>query len=207
MDQIEVISEFKASDELMDELKKDGIIKQLSEGELMLNESSRIHFIPIILSGSIKVFQTDDDIKEILLYYLKPGETCIMSVMGGFYDEKSKVKAVANEASEVLMVPVEKIGVLMKKHPEWINYILKAYHQRFDELLDVVNAIAFKKMDDRLLHFLRKRAEVGRSLELNITHEEIANELGTARVVISRLLKQMEKESLVALGRNRITLL
>ncbi|MCC5913618.1 MAG: Crp/Fnr family transcriptional regulator [Balneolaceae bacterium] len=207
MDTLKDIGEFQTSDEVIEELKRAGFIKLLNEGEVLLQESNPIQFIPIILSGTIKVYRTDDDIKEILLYYLKPGDTCIMSVMGGFHNEISKVKAVANEASEVLLVPVHKIGPLMKKHPEWINYILRIYHQRFEELLDVVNAIAFKKMDDRLLHYLKRHSNLSGELTMHITHEEIANELGTSRVVISRLLKQMEKEKLVELGRNRITLL
>lgn len=207
MEKLQDIIEFRASGEMIGELKKEGSIRKLKEGDILVQENHRIHFIPIILKGSVRVYQTDDDYKEILLYYLKEGDTCIMSYMSGLYNDVSKLKAVANEDSEVLMLPVHKAGLLMKNYPEWIEYILRIYHQRFEELLDVVNAVAFKKMDERLLLFLKKESEMRKSGSVRITHEELANELGTARVVISRLLKQMEREGLVELGRNRITLL
>jgi len=201
------ITEFRASGKMIEELKKIGSIRSLKSGDLLIQEQSRIHFIPIILKGSLRVYQTDNDYKEILLYHLKEGDTCIMSYMSGLYNEVSKLKAVANEDSEVLLLPIDQAGKLMKNYPEWIEYILRIYHQRFEELLEVVNAVAFKKMDERLLNFLNKEAEIANTKHLKVTHEVLANELGTARVVISRLLKQMENEGLVELGRNQITLL
>ena len=207
MEELQRITEFKASDEIINELKKVGVVKKLMEGDVLIQEHSIIRSIPIILRGSIRVYQTDDDYREMLLYYLKEGDTCIMSFMAGLYKVTSKLKAVAHEECEVLMVPVEKAGILMKNHPQWTEYIFRVYHQRFEELLDVVNAVAFKKMDERLLQFIKKRTEVSGEKSIQITHEELANELGTARVVVSRLLKQMENEGMVELGRNRITLL
>ncbi|MCA1801622.1 MAG: Crp/Fnr family transcriptional regulator [Rhodothermaceae bacterium] len=207
MEDLKQITEFGTSPGIVSELMKHGIVKKLKEGDILLQENAFISSIPIILKGSVKVYQTDDDLREMLLYYLKEGETCLMSVFGAMYREMSKVKAVANEASEVLLVPVDKLGYLAKEHPEWINYIFRIYHQRFQELLDVVNAVAFKKMDERLLQFLTRKTDIGRSRVIRITHEELANELGTARVVVSRLLKQMEKEGLIELGRNQITLM
>jgi len=195
------------SDKLLDELKTHGTIKTLDEGDVLFKEFSSIQSVPVILKGSIKIYQTDDDFRELLLYYLKEGETCIMSILDGLYNENSKIKAVAHEKSEVLLIPVHKLSVLTKNYPQWTDYIFKAYHHRFRELLDVVNAVAFKKMDERLLHYLKRKAELLGSKEIEITHEELARELGTARVVISRLLKQMENENHVELSRNRITLL
>lgn len=183
-----------------------GVVKTFAEGETILRENAFIQSIPIVLDGVIKVIRTDDDGREILLYYIAPGESCIMSFLGGMHHDTSKVKAVADETSEILFVPIEKVTSLLKENPQWLDYIFRLYHRRFEELLDVVNAIAFKKMDERLLHFLRKKAEIGSSKTIVITHEQLANELGTARVVISRLLKQMENEGLVKLGRNKIFL-
>lgn len=207
MNQLEKIAEFQTSQEFISDLKRYGQLKKLKTGEVLFEENTAIRAIPIILKGSVKVYQSDDEFKELLLYYLKEGDTCIMSVLNGLYNETNKLKAVANEDSEVLMLPVHKLGMLTKKHPEWIDYIFRIYHQRFQELLDVVNAVAFKKMDERLLQFLQKRGEVSGKRSIKITHEELANELGTARVVISRLLKQMEGNGLVRLSRNKITLL
>ncbi|MFU8861130.1 MAG: Crp/Fnr family transcriptional regulator [Cyclonatronaceae bacterium] len=207
MDELKQITEFGTSGAIVTELKKHGTIKKMKQGDILLQEHAFISSIPIILQGSIGVYQTGDDMREMLLYYLKAGETCIMSVFGAMYREMSKVKAVANEDSEVLLVPVDKLGYLAKEHPEWINYIFRVYHQRFQELLDLVNAVAFKKMDERLLNFIQRKTEIGRSPVIRITHEELSNELGTARVVVSRLLKQMENDGLIELGRNQITLL
>lgn len=183
-----------------------GVVKTFAEGETILRENAFIQSIPIVLDGVIKVIRTDDDGREILLYYIAPGESCIMSFLGGMHHDTSKVKAVADETSEILFVPIEKVTSLLKENPQWLDYIFRLYHRRFEELLDVVNAIAFKKMDERLLHFLQKKAEISASKTIVITHEQLANELGTARVVISRLLKQMENEGLVKLGRNKIFL-
>lgn len=207
VDQLKKIAEFEASDEFISDLKRYGQLKKLNEGDILFEENTSIRAIPIILKGSLKVYQSDEDFKELLLYYLKEGDTCIMSVLNGLYNENNQLKAVANEKSEVLLLPVQKLGILTKKHPEWIDYIFRIYHQRFQELLDVVNAVAFKKMDERLLRFLKQRSELSGKRSIKLTHEELANELGTARVVISRLLKQMESNGLVRLSRNKITLL
>ncbi len=207
IEKLKKVAEFEASEEFLNDLKRYGQLKTLKKGAVLFEENTAIRAIPIILKGSVKVYQSDDDFKELLLYYLKEGDTCIMSVLNGLYNENNQLKAVAYEDSEILLLPVHKLGILTKKHPEWIDYIFRIYHQRFQELLDVVNAVAFKKMDERLHRFLKKRAEVSGNRAIKITHEELANELGTARVVISRLLKQMESNGLVRLSRNKITLL
>jgi CRP/FNR family transcriptional regulator len=151
--------------------------------------------------------RTDEEDKEILLYYLKAGESCIMSFLGGMHHEMSKVKAVAEEDTEILFLPMEKVTLFIKEYPEWLDYIFRLYHKRFEELLEVVNAVAFKKMDERLFNLIQKKCDHAGSKTINVTHEQLANGLGTARVVVSRLLKQMEDEGLVKLGRNRIVLL
>jgi CRP/FNR family transcriptional regulator len=183
-----------------------GITKHFLSGETIVNENAPVRSIPIVTKGSVKVMQTDDTYKEMVLYYLRPGETCIMSFLAGLYHDTSKVKAVAEEDSEVLFIPVNKIHDLIREHPEWLNYIFQIYHKRFEELLEVVDAVAFKNMDERLLQFLQKRCEVMKTDTLTMTHDQLAQELGTAREVISRLLKKMEAEGLVKLGRNKITL-
>jgi len=206
MTQLSTLPEFKSSPQMVDKLLTAGVVKTFAEGDTILREKAYISSIPIVLDGVIKVIRTDDDGREILLYYISPGESCIMSFLGGMHHDTSKVKAVAEERCEILFVPIEKVTALIKENPQWLDYIFRLYHKRFEELLDVVNAIAFQKMDERLLHFLQKRAEIGASKTIAITHEQLANELGTARVVVSRLLKQMEDKGLVQLGRNKISL-
>jgi CRP/FNR family transcriptional regulator len=204
--ELDSLAEFKTSPGIKEKLSAYGIAKTFSEGDVILNENAYIKAIPIVISGSIRVMRTDDDGREILLYYIKSGESCIMSFLGGIHHDTSKVKAIAEEETEILFIPVDKVSLLIKEYPEWLDYIFRLYHKRFEELLEVVNAVAFKKMDERLLNFIKKKCELTQSHTLYVTHEQLANELGTARVVVSRLLKQMEDEGLVKLGRNKISL-
>lgn len=206
MEELNQIPEFKYAPGIKEKLLQYGNVKTFSEGETVQNENAYIRAIPIVMNGSIRVMRTDEEGREILLYYIKPGESCIMSFLGGIHEDTSKVRAVAEEETEILFIPVERIKELIRQFPEFLDYVFNLYHKRFEELLEVVNAVAFKKMDERLLHFIKRKAELTKSHTLYVTHEQLANELGTARVVVSRLLKQMEEEDLVELGRNKITL-
>ncbi|MEO5650965.1 MAG: Crp/Fnr family transcriptional regulator [Ginsengibacter sp.] len=207
MESLNNIMPFQSSPELKEKLYEHSIKKNYSAGEIILNENANIRAIPIVIKGSAKVMRTDEEDKEILLYYLKAGESCIMSFLGGMHHESSKVKVMAEEDTEILFLPMEKVWIFIKEYPQWLDYIFMLYNKRFEELLEVVNAVAFKKMDERLLDFIKKKGEHTQSKTLYVTHEQLANELGTARVVVSRLLKQMEDEGLVKLGRNKITLM
>jgi CRP/FNR family transcriptional regulator, anaerobic regulatory protein len=201
------IIEFKSSPLIIERLTDVGFIRIFKEGDIILNENAYIKAIPIVTNGSIRVMRTDDEGREILLYYITSGESCIMSFLGGIHHDTSKVKTIAEEETQILFIPIDKVGLLIKEFPEWLDYIFRLYHERFEELLDTVNAIAFKKLDERLLNFIRKKCELMNNSTLNVTHEQLANELGTARVVVSRLLKQMEEVGLVKLGRNKISLM
>lgn len=204
--ELDEIIEFKSSPLIREKLAEFGFAKTFAEGETILNENAYIKAIPIVTAGSIRVMRTEEDGREILLYYIKAGESCIMSFLGGMHDDTSKVKAIAEEETEILFIPIDKVSLLIKEFPEWLDYIFRLYHKRFEELLEVINAIAFKKLDERLLNFIKKKCEMTKSQTLYVTHEQLANELGTARVVVSRLLKQMEDEGFVKLGRNKISL-
>ena len=204
--ELDDLIEFRSSPEVRLKLLSYGIEKTFSEGEVILNEDTFVRAIPLVITGNVKVMQTDQNGREILLYYIKSGESCIMSFMAGLHQGKSKVKAVADEQTDLLLIPMEKVSLLIKEYPEWLDYLFRLYHKRFEELLEVVNAIAFKKLDERLLNFIKKKCEMTKSQTLYVTHEQLSNELGTARVVVSRLLKQMEDENLVKLGRNKISL-
>ena len=204
---INSLPNFQLSASFKENLEKYGTIKSFSEGEIILNENSYIRAIPFVKTGSIRVMRTDDEDREILLYYIKAGESCIMSFLGGMHHETSKVRAVAEEDVEIIFLPIEKLNTLMSESSEWVDYIFRLYHKRFEELLEVVNAIAFKKMDERILNFLLEKKKMSGSNEINITHQQLSEELGTARVVVSRLLKQMESNGIVKLFRNKILLL
>ncbi|WP_106916438.1 Crp/Fnr family transcriptional regulator [Chryseobacterium aurantiacum] len=200
-------SEFSSSPELVEKLYQNGITKNYNQGDIILDENASIRSIPIVMKGMLKVIRTEEDGREILLYYIKAGESCIMSFLGGMHNEKSIVKAEIEEDAEILFLPVDKVSLFIKEHPEWLDYIFRLYHKRFEELLDIINAIAFKKVDERLLNLLHKKVEITGINTINTTHEQLANELGTARVVVSRLLKQLEEDGRVKLGRNKIILL
>ncbi|MDD2984379.1 MAG: Crp/Fnr family transcriptional regulator [Crocinitomicaceae bacterium] len=207
MEELDEMMDLKSSPELVQKLKEYSIAKSYKAGSVVLNENAYINAIPIVTKGSIKVIRLEEDGREILLYYIKSGESCIMSFLGGLHNETSKVKAIVEEDAEILFLPMEKVTLLIKDYPKWLDYIFKLYHKRFEELLEIINAIAFKKVDDRLLTLLKKKEELMDSKVIQITHEQLANELGTARVVVSRLLKQLEESGVVELGRNRIVIL
>ncbi|MBP9924937.1 MAG: Crp/Fnr family transcriptional regulator [Cyclobacteriaceae bacterium] len=192
---------------LKEEVSAYGQLKKIPAGSVIQQEDSYIKAIPLVLKGSLKVMRTDINGQEILLYYITPGESCIMSFLGGIHNETSKVKAIVEEDAEILFIPVEKASEWVKKFPEWADFIFRLYHKRFEELLTAVNAIAFQKLDTRLLQLLKQKAELYRSNEIKITHQQLADELGTAREAVSRVMKQMENEGLVQLFRNKIILL
>lgn len=206
MEELQQITEFKTSPELVEKLQQYSIKKTYEAGDIILNENAHIRSIPIVTKGTLKVIRTEEDGREILLYYIKTGESCIMSFLGGLHNETSKVKAEVEDDAEILFLPIEKVSLFIKEYPQWLDYIFRLYHKRFEELLEVVNAIAFKKVDERMLDLLHKKVELTGNHTLNITHEQLANELGTARVVVSRLLKQLEEIGKVKLGRNKIVL-
>ena len=196
----------RSTEELINTLSNTGIRKTFRQGEIILRENAYIRSIPIVVAGSVRVLRSDDEGKEMLLYYIRPGESCIMSFLGGIHEDTSKIHAVAEEECEIAFIPIEKVNVLIKDHPEWLDYIFKLYHKRFEELLEMVHVVTFKKLDERILELLIKKSEVLGTKELQITHEQLAQESGSTRVVISRILKKLEDQNYLLLGRNKIIL-
>lgn len=189
---------------LIDNLKKEGTIRTFEAGATIIEEHDYIKYVPIVISGSIKVFKLDDDGRELLLYYIKPGESCVMSFLGAACHGPSRIRAIVEEKADVLMLPIHKAISLIKDNPAWLEFIFQLYNQRFDELLNVINAVVFQNMDDRLWEYLKTKVKMLRTKELNITHQQMADELGTAREVVSRLLKKLEKDNKISLGRNKV---
>ena len=207
MTTLEDIVEFKGSPQLVEQLYALSQVKLLNKGDHLLRENAYIKSIPIVMSGSLRIMRVEEDGKEIMLYYIQAGESCIMSFFSGLQEEKSILKAVADEEAEILFLPVEKLKHLMREFPQWTEYMFRLYHKRFQELIEVIDAVAFKKVDERLLSLLQKKASYLQTNKITVTHEQLANELGTARVVVSRLLKQLEDSGVVELGRNSIIML
>ena len=200
-------AEFSIDNALLEKLKKEGTIKTFPPDTVIIDENDYIRFVPIVLTGSIKVFKLDEEGREMLLYYIKPGESCVMSFLGATCNGTSKIKAVVEEQAEVLVLPVHKVTDLIRENPQWVQFIFELYNRRFEELLSVVNAIAFQKVDVRLWELLKTKVKMLKTEELNMTHQQIADELGTAREVVSRLLKQLERDKKISLGRNKIKIL
>ena len=198
----------KISDpEFRKEIEASKALKLFPAGSIILDINSYINYIPLVLSGSIKVMRTDEDGREILLYYLTPGESCISSILSGLTQDTSKVKVVVEENAEILMISLQQAKDWLRNYPEWTDFIFGLYQRRFEDLLEVVNAVAFQKADARLLHLLNQKSQLYKSNELSVTHQQLADELGITREAVSRVLKQIETEGKIKLSRNKITLL
>lgn len=175
----------------------------LDKGEVLLDQGAFITHIPIVLDGRLKVSQTDDDGHELFLYFIEPLESCVMTYTCCDGETKSKIRAVAETDSEVMMIPKEKLETLMGFRT-WRSFMMNAFRERFAELIDVLNSIAFTQLDQRLIKYLKEKA--GGQNSISITHQAIAEDLNSSREVISRLLKQLESQGKVSLGRNHIEL-
>ncbi|SFV32479.1 CRP/FNR family transcriptional regulator, anaerobic regulatory protein [Thermoflavifilum thermophilum] len=194
-------------DELLEKWMDAGDIRTFPAGAVLLQDGSYIRSVPVVLSGVVKVLKQNEEGREILLYYIQPGESCVMSFLGGLHEEKSKIKAVVEEDADVLLIPIDEVRRLIREEYGFVEFMFRLYHRRFEEVLSVLEAVAFKRMDERLLSLLHKKVLLNGSPQLQITHQQLADELGTDRVVVSRLLKQLENEGIVQLGRNRIVVL
>lgn len=193
--------------QLEKEVESFGQIKSFPAGTQILEEEGSIKSIPIVLEGILRVIRKDEAGKEILLYYIRPGESCIMSFLGGIHHEPSGVSAIVEEDARLLLIPVDKAGEWVKQYPEWTDFIFRLYHKRFEELLRVVNSIAFTDLGMRLKHVLKQKSALQKSRDLQVTHQQLADDLGSSREVISRLLKQMENRGELTLYRNKIHLM
>jgi CRP/FNR family transcriptional regulator len=192
--------------ELIEQLQEKSAIHSYDSEEYILHVGDQMSFIPIILNGSIKVLRENNVGEELLLYYIEGGDTCAMTLQCCMRKSKSEVKALAIEPSLVLMIPIENMEIWMEKYPSWRAFILQSYHSRMMELLETIDAMAFMKLDERLLKYLIDQAKITGSLELSLTHQQIAEDLNSSRVVISRLLKQLEVKGGIQLFRNKIVL-
>lgn len=193
--------------ELIKEIKQFGIIQQYREGDLIMDYGKYIRMMPIILAGTIKVYRLDDDGNEILLYYLSSNESCSMAYSCCIEAKKSEVKAIAEDEVELIAIPHMKLDEWLCKYSSWKNYIMRSFNERFIELLKSIESIAFHKLDERLVEYLKEKQRITGSSVIKASHSLIADELATSRVVISRLLKQLENSKKIILYRNEIKLL
>jgi CRP/FNR family transcriptional regulator len=193
--------------ELIQELRKKAKPVSIKSGETILDYGQIVRSMPIIVSGVVKVYRQDDEGREILLYYVNSKESCAMTFTCCMEQFPSEIKAVAEEDVEMLTVPIDVMDEWLMKYPTWKSFVMTTIRNRFNEMLHSIDQIAFHKLDDRLISYLKQKSDTTGSKLINLSHEQIANDLATSRVVISRLLKKLENEKLLLLYRNQIKLL
>lgn len=193
---------------LLEEIHKLASIRTVEPGTVLMNAGQPVRFVPIVLSGSIKILRpgTGADEGEMLLYYLNPSDSCALSFNSLLTGQLSQIRAVVEEKAQVLMIPVEVADDWLSRYPRWRAFVFQTYQKRFDSLLETLDSVAFRQMDERLLDYLHRRMALTGSHTLYTTHEDIARDLNTSREVISRLLKQLERLNRVDLSRNKISL-
>jgi CRP/FNR family transcriptional regulator len=188
---------------LREEIVNNCEVQLFSKGDVIVREGQFVKILPIVLSGALRVYQTKAE-REILLYYVEPSQTCMMSLSACFFNNESPSNAVSVETSEVLTVPTKFITQWQKEYNSWNDFVIRTFRNRYDELLSTFESVAFNNIDKRVLKYLQSRASRLQTKEVEISHQELANELGTTRVVISRILKQFEIEEKIELHRGVI---
>ncbi|MBK9104358.1 MAG: Crp/Fnr family transcriptional regulator [Saprospiraceae bacterium] len=206
---MEIVEQFKTlfEPELVKALDKHSRLREIKAGETILDIGQIVREMPIILSGTVKVSRIDEDGKELLLYYVNPNESCAMTFTCCMQQYPSEIKAVAEEDVTMLAIPITYMDEWLVKYPTWKSFVMRTIRNRFHEMLNVIDQIAFQKLDERLVYYLKEKSKVTGSTLINLSHEQIASELATTRVVISRLLKALENDKKVLLYRNQIKLL
>ena len=196
----------------MPELKADieaiSSIANFASGTVILRQGEYVKVIPLLISGLAKVFKEESvNGNEVLLYYIKPGESCVMSVTTLMQNGMSQVKAIIEEDAEVLVIPADKVLLIAKKYPKWNEFVYELFNLKFEELLNVIEILTFSNKDMRLLEYLKKEGRLKNNSTIKTTHQEIAYDLGSSREVISRLLKKLENDGKIKLGQGSIELL
>ena len=194
-------------DELIQDINNNGQLYTIPEGETIIEYGQNLRRIPLILNGAIKILRLDAMGDELLIYYLEKGETCTMTMTCCMGQKKSEIKAVAETEVEFISVPVEKMKDWTKKYDSWMAFVFDSYNNRFDEMMQSIDSLAFGNMYDRLVKYLKDQVMIRKTTTLDHSHQDIAYDLHTSRVVISRLLKNLEREGIIKLGRNKISVL
>lgn len=189
--------------QLIDEILEVGVVQEIKKNTMILEEGTYVKMIPIVTKGLVKGFTRHDD-KELLLYYIHPSESCVMSFAAGVNNNKSKINALTIEDSEILLLPSLKVQEWIKKYPNFNRLFLNQYDKRYEDLITTINQLIFEKLDVRLYVYLKEKKGVLKQDSLELTHQQIANELGTAREVVSRLLKKLEKENKIEISDHSI---
>ena len=191
-------------DALLEEINQVGVLKEVKEGEKLIEIGDYVRSMPLLISGAVKILRDDQDGDELLLYFLERGDTCAMTLTCCLGQTKSEIRAVAELDTSLIMIPIQKMEEWTGKYKSWRNFVFQSYHGRLTEMLETIDSIAFMNMDERLVKHLLSKQKITKDSMINSTHQEIAYELHTSRVVISRLLKKLESMGKIELYRNSI---
>ncbi|WP_121964383.1 Crp/Fnr family transcriptional regulator [Myroides sp. N17-2] len=194
-------------EKLLGEIIEVSTIKNFKEGDVLMEIGEYIKKIPLLLEGAIKIIREDQKEGELVLYFIEEGDTCAMTLTCCLGETKSQVRSIAERNGTVVMIPVSKMDEWLVKYKSWRNFVLNSYNNRMNEMLTAIDSLAFMNMEERLCNLLRNKAKIYNSRFINNTHQELADELNTSRVVISRILKTLENEGIIQLNRKYIELL
>ncbi|HRN98659.1 MAG TPA: Crp/Fnr family transcriptional regulator [Flavobacterium sp.] len=192
---------------LISEIASVSQIVEFKAGDLLIEIGSYIRNMPLLLEGAIKILREDPDEGELLLYFLERGDTCAMTLACCMGDTQSEIRAIAETEGSLAMIPIGKMEEWLGRYKSWRNFVFFSYNKRLGEMLAAIDSLAFLKMDQRLLNYLREKSKISKSNSISVTHQEIAYDLNTSRVVVSRLLKALENDGIISLNRNNIELL
>ncbi|MBR09282.1 MAG: Crp/Fnr family transcriptional regulator [Rickettsiales bacterium] len=188
---------------LAQEIEANSQVMTIEANTELLHEGQYVKVIPLVISGLIKVYTRQED-RELLLYYIQPDESCIMSFSASIENEPSRIYAKTEETSEILLIPTSKIPTWRSSYPDFNTLFFKQFNQRYVDLLDTINHLLFHKMDQRLHNYLQEKAKITGKNPIKISHKQIANEIGTVREVVTRVLKKLESEGKITQSDNQI---
>lgn len=194
-------------EELIYEIIKVSHYDKIKSGELLIDIGDDMTHLPLLVSGAVKIIRPDKDGEEIVLYYLEPGDTCAISFVNCINKKKSIFRGIVEKDLEAIFLPIDFIDEWLAKYKSWRHYIIDSYHFRLLEMVESIDSLAFLKMSGRLMKYLTDKVKINKSSDLFITHQEIANDLNTSRVVITRILKELHDDKKIYSTRNKIRVL
>ena len=191
---------------LIQEITRVGTLKEIPENFMMIDIGERIKGVPLMISGAIKISRENEKGEELLLYYIEEGNSCTLTFASEMGTTKSKIRAISELPSKLIMIPINQMKNWEGKYPSWRKFLFRSYQIRMDEMVETLDSIAFDGLEKRLLDYITEKKRVNGKNELQITHQNIAQELHSSRVVISRLLKKLEQTGKIEIKRNKIVI-
>lgn len=205
---IRMFPELAKDQKLLDEIIFRSTVRKVNKGDIVIDYGSYIQFVPLVVDGLIKIVRENEEGKEVLLYFLTGGNTCAASFSCCMVQKRSEIKAIAEEDTTIITIPLQAADEWMGKYAVWRNFVMNMYDQRLFDMIDTIDKLAFAKLDEKLWQYLEDRSYIaGSNVLQDISHQEIASDLNVSREAISRLLKKLEQQGKVTLARNRVTLL